>query len=58
MLNWIFYGFTAKIQESPKQELLKQQTEHNGELDEEVLIANRIKLAQKKAGQKKKADKQ
>lgn len=54
----MFYGSTAKIQETPKQELLKQQTEHNGELDEEVLIANRIKLAQKKAGQKKKADKQ
>ncbi|XP_029172260.1 signal recognition particle receptor subunit alpha homolog isoform X2 [Nylanderia fulva] len=48
----------AKIQEPPKQELLKQQTEHNGELDEEVLLANRLKLAQKKAGQKKKADKQ
>lgn len=32
--------------------------EHNGELDEEILIANRMKLAQKMAGQKKKADKQ
>ncbi|XP_029172259.1 signal recognition particle receptor subunit alpha homolog isoform X1 [Nylanderia fulva] len=50
--------FNTKIQEPPKQELLKQQTEHNGELDEEVLLANRLKLAQKKAGQKKKADKQ
>ncbi|XP_032685876.1 signal recognition particle receptor subunit alpha homolog isoform X2 [Odontomachus brunneus] len=46
----------AKIQE--KQEPLKQQAIHNGELDEETLIANRIKLAQKMAGQKKKADKQ
>ncbi|XP_014467348.1 PREDICTED: signal recognition particle receptor subunit alpha homolog isoform X2 [Dinoponera quadriceps] len=48
----------AKIQEIPKQEPLKQQVVHNGELDEETLIANRMKLAQKMAGQKKKADKQ
>ncbi|XP_011630084.1 signal recognition particle receptor subunit alpha homolog, partial [Pogonomyrmex barbatus] len=47
-----------KIQDVPKQELPKQQMEHNGELDEETLIANRMKLAQKIAGQKKKADKQ
>ncbi|XP_012215279.1 signal recognition particle receptor subunit alpha homolog isoform X2 [Linepithema humile] len=49
---------SAKIQEIPKQELPKQQVEHNGELDEEILIANRMKLAQKMSGQKKKADKQ
>ncbi|EFN63821.1 Signal recognition particle receptor subunit alpha-like protein [Camponotus floridanus] len=48
---------SAKIQETPKQKL-QQQAEHNGELDEEILIANRMKLAQKMAGQKKKADKQ
>lgn len=48
----------AKIQDVSKQELPKQQIEHNGELDEETLIANRMKLAQKMAGQKKKADKQ
>ncbi|XP_072750017.1 signal recognition particle receptor subunit alpha homolog isoform X2 [Anoplolepis gracilipes] len=47
----------AKIQEPPKQKL-DQQAEHNGELDEEILIANRMKLAQKMTGQKKKADKQ
>ncbi|KYN28419.1 Signal recognition particle receptor subunit alpha like protein [Trachymyrmex cornetzi] len=47
----------AKIQDAPKQELPKHQVEHNGELDEETLIANRMKLAQKMAGQKKKADK-
>lgn len=46
----------AKVQETPKQKLL--QAEHNGELDEEILIANRMKLAQKMTGQKKKADKQ
>lgn len=48
----------AKIQEIPKQEPVKQQALHNGELDEETLIANHMKLAQKMAGQKKKADKQ
>ncbi|XP_011869633.1 PREDICTED: signal recognition particle receptor subunit alpha homolog isoform X2 [Vollenhovia emeryi] len=48
----------AKIQDIPKQELPKQQVEHNGELNEETLITNRMKLAQKMAGQKKKADKQ
>lgn len=42
----------------PKQEPLKQQAVHNGVLDEETLITNRMKLAQKMAGQKKKADKQ
>ncbi|XP_012215278.1 signal recognition particle receptor subunit alpha homolog isoform X1 [Linepithema humile] len=50
--------YHTKIQEIPKQELPKQQVEHNGELDEEILIANRMKLAQKMSGQKKKADKQ
>ncbi|XP_012535416.2 signal recognition particle receptor subunit alpha homolog [Monomorium pharaonis] len=50
--------YHTKIQDVPKQELPKQQMEHNGELNEETLIANRIKLAQKMAGQKKKADKQ
>lgn len=50
--------YHTKIQEIPKQEPPKQQVEHNGELDEEILIANRKKIAQKMAGQKKKADKQ
>ncbi|XP_018047606.1 PREDICTED: signal recognition particle receptor subunit alpha homolog isoform X1 [Atta colombica] len=50
--------YHTKIQDVPKQELPKHQVEHNGELDEETLIANRMKLAQKMAGQKKKADKQ
>ncbi|EFN89594.1 signal recognition particle receptor subunit alpha homolog isoform X2 [Harpegnathos saltator] len=48
----------AKIQENSKQEPMKQQAVHNGELDEETLIANRMKLVQKMTGQKKKADKQ
>ncbi|XP_011338925.1 signal recognition particle receptor subunit alpha homolog isoform X2 [Ooceraea biroi] len=50
--------FQTKIQEISKQEVVKQPVERNGELDEETLIANRMKLAQKMAGQKKKADKQ
>ncbi|XP_011172966.1 signal recognition particle receptor subunit alpha homolog isoform X1 [Solenopsis invicta] len=50
--------YPTKIQDVPKQELPKQQVQHNGQLDEETLIANRMKLAQKMAGQKKKADKQ
>ena len=41
-----------KIPESPK--LVVQ----NGEVSEDVLMANRMKLAQKMAGPKKKADKQ
>lgn len=53
----MYFNVAAKIQDIPKQELLKQ-VEHNGELDEETLITNRMKLAQKMAGQKKKADKQ
>jgi len=57
MLNVLYFDIIAKIQETPKQKL-QQQAEHNGELDEEILIANRMKLAQKMAGQKKKADKQ
>ncbi|XP_012247434.1 signal recognition particle receptor subunit alpha homolog isoform X1 [Bombus vosnesenskii] len=47
-----------KIQEVPKQDLSNNQVNHNGEMDEEVLIANRMKLAQKMNNQKKKADKQ
>ncbi|KAL0123833.1 hypothetical protein PUN28_005991 [Cardiocondyla obscurior] len=50
--------YHTKIQDIPKQESPKQHVEHNGELDEETLITNRMKLAQKMAGQKKKADKQ
>lgn len=50
--------YHTKIQDVLKQELPKQQIEHNGELNEETLIANRMKLAQKMAGPKKKADKQ
>lgn len=57
-LNVLYFGTIAKVQETPKQKLLQQQEEHNGELDEEILIVNRMKLAQKMAGQKKKADKQ
>ncbi|KAL2712243.1 signal recognition particle receptor subunit alpha isoform X2 [Vespula squamosa] len=48
----------AKAQEISKLEFPKSQTNHNGEVDEETLIANRMKLAQKLSGQKKKADKQ
>lgn len=47
-----------KIQEVPKQDLSNNQVNHNGEMDEEVLIANRMKLAQKMNNQKKKIDKQ
>lgn len=53
----MYFNVIAKIQDIPKQESLKQ-VEYNGELDEEILITNRMKLAQKMAGQKKKADKQ
>lgn len=48
----------AKVQEVSKSESSKSQVSSNGEVDEETLIANRIKLAQKLSGQKKKADKQ
>ncbi|XP_043487834.1 signal recognition particle receptor subunit alpha homolog isoform X2 [Polistes fuscatus] len=48
----------AKVQEVPKLESSKSQISSNGEVDEETLIANRMKLAQKLSGQKKKADKQ
>ncbi|XP_020292305.1 signal recognition particle receptor subunit alpha homolog [Pseudomyrmex gracilis] len=51
-------GDYAKLQEITKQEVPKQTVVHNGELEEDVLIANRMKLAQKMVGQKKKADKQ
>lgn len=54
----MYLNAAAKIQDIPKQQLPKQQVEHNGEIDEETLITNRMKLAQKMAGQKKKADKQ
>ncbi|XP_043513205.1 signal recognition particle receptor subunit alpha homolog isoform X2 [Frieseomelitta varia] len=47
-----------KIQEVPKQDLSHNQINHNGEINEEVLIANRMKLAQKMNNQKKKVDKQ
>lgn len=47
-----------KIQEAPKQDLSHNQINHNGEINEEVLIANRMKLAQKMNNQKKKVDKQ
>ena len=42
-----------KVPDSPKPVVVQ-----NGELDEEVLIANRMKLLQKMSGPKKKADKQ
>nr|KAF7390690.1 hypothetical protein H0235_017852 [Vespula pensylvanica] len=49
----------AKVQEISKQlDFPKSQINHNGEVDEETLIANRMRLAQKLSGQKKKADKQ
>ncbi|XP_076237990.1 signal recognition particle receptor alpha isoform X2 [Calliopsis andreniformis] len=48
----------VKIQEIPKQDLPINQTNHNGEIDEEILIANRMKLVQKMNIQKKKVDKQ
>lgn len=49
----------AKIQEVLKQDLQNNQTNNqNGEIDEETLIANRMKLAQKLNNQKKKVDKQ
>lgn len=48
----------VKIQEAPKAEPPKQTISQNGELDEDTLMANRMKLAQKMSGSKKKADKQ
>ncbi|XP_076171932.1 signal recognition particle receptor alpha [Ptiloglossa arizonensis] len=49
----------TKIQEVLKQDLQNNQTNNqNGEIDEETLIANRMKLAQKLNNQKKKVDKQ
>ncbi|XP_053997427.1 signal recognition particle receptor subunit alpha homolog [Hylaeus anthracinus] len=45
----------SKIQEGPKQDISNNQ---NGEIDEETLIANRMKLVQKLNSQKKKVDKQ
>lgn len=48
-----------KIQEPAKVEPPKQQPPvTNGNLDEDILLANRQKLAQRMAGPKKKADKQ
>ncbi|KZC13571.1 Signal recognition particle receptor subunit alpha [Dufourea novaeangliae] len=50
----------VKVQEIPKQDLPNNETNnhnHNGEIDEETLIANRLKLAQKLTGKKKKVDK-
>lgn len=47
-----------KIQEVPKPEIINHQLTQNGELDEETLFANRLKLAQKLSGQKKKVEKQ
>lgn len=48
-----------KIQEVIKQDLQQNnRVNHNGEIDEEILIANRMKLAQKLNNQKKKIDKQ
>ncbi|CAL7939451.1 unnamed protein product [Xylocopa violacea] len=46
-----------KVQEVPEQDLSNNQVNHNGEIDEEVLIANRMKLVQKLSSQKKKFDK-
>ncbi|XP_017885467.1 signal recognition particle receptor subunit alpha homolog isoform X2 [Ceratina calcarata] len=48
----------VKVQEIPKQDPPNDEENHNGEIDEEVLLANRIKLAQKRNNQKKKIDKQ
>nr|XP_012152121.1 PREDICTED: signal recognition particle receptor subunit alpha homolog [Megachile rotundata] len=48
----------VKVQEVPKQDLVNNQINHNGEINEEILIANRVKLAQKLNNQKKKVDKQ
>ncbi|XP_076749158.1 signal recognition particle receptor alpha isoform X2 [Xylocopa sonorina] len=47
----------VKVQEVPEQDLSNNQVNHNGEIDEEVLIANRKKFVQKKSNQKKKVDK-
>lgn len=50
-----------KVQEAPKQDVQNNQTNnhnHNGEIDEDILIANRLKLAQSMTSQKKKLDKQ
>ncbi|XP_029038225.1 signal recognition particle receptor subunit alpha homolog isoform X2 [Osmia bicornis bicornis] len=47
----------VEVQEVPKQELPNNQTNHNGEINEEILIANRVRLAQKLNNQKKKVDK-
>lgn len=48
----------SKTPEILKMESPKPVVNHNGELDEETLLTNRLKLAQKLSGQKKKADKQ
>ncbi|XP_017794132.1 PREDICTED: signal recognition particle receptor subunit alpha homolog isoform X5 [Habropoda laboriosa] len=49
----------VKVQEFkvPKEDLPNNQANHNGEIDEEILIANRMKLAQKLNNQKKKVGK-
>ncbi|KAI4481741.1 hypothetical protein M0804_009262 [Polistes exclamans] len=58
LINQEFNVDASKVQEVPKLESSKSQISSNGEVDEETLIANRMKLAQKLSGQKKKADKQ
>ncbi|XP_076657686.1 signal recognition particle receptor alpha isoform X1 [Halictus rubicundus] len=50
-----------KVQEVPKQDVQNNQTNnhnHNGEIDEDILIANRLKLAQSMTSQRKKVEKQ
>lgn len=54
-----FNTFLAKIQEVPKvPDSPKPNVVQNGESNEDVLMANRLRLAQKMSGPKKKADKQ
>lgn len=56
---WFLFNSVVKIQEVIKQDLQQNnRVNHNGEIDEEILIANRMKLAQKLNNQKKKVDKQ
>lgn len=42
-----------KVPDSPKPNVIQ-----NGEMNEDILMANRLRLAQKMSGPKKKADKQ
>lgn len=54
------YVFPVKAQESPKPEPVAKLpvAEENGNGEDDILLANRLRLAQKMGGPRKKADKQ